>query len=281
MQNQIIDTIQVKKVEPSVRLSDFLVGKSVHLPSGKSIKKALKKGLVLKNGEVAFSGDYVKENDIIQIVKEDIPVKKVFPLELEVVFEDEFIAVVNKPAGYPVSGNYFKTIENALPRNLKPSQEKDALAYPRCIHRLDNPTTGLLIVAKTKASRVFLGQELEKGNIAKSYLCVTQGKMAQAGLLQMPIDCKTAITKFKVLKSVPSLRSGQLNSVSCKIETGRTHQIRKHFDKFGHPVMGDPKYGRGNKNEDGMKLVAYKLELKDPISKEDHLFELPDELKLF
>jgi RluA family pseudouridine synthase len=276
MRNQIIDTIEVKKVEPSVRLSDFMVDKSVHLPSRKSIKKALKKGLVLKNGEVAFSGDYVLENDLIEIIKEDLPVKKVFPLEIEVVFEDEYMAVVNKPAGYPVSGNYFKTIENALPHNLKPSSEKDALEYSRCIHRLDNPTSGLLIVAKTKGARVFLGQELEKGTIEKSYLCITQGQMASAGLLQIPIDGKNAITRFKVLSSVPSLRSGQLNLVTCKIETGRTHQIRKHFSYIGHPILGDKEYGvEGNVLlGKGMFLCAYQLSFTHPISKQQRIIEL-------
>lgn len=276
MQNQILDTIEVKKVEPGVRLSDFLVDKSVHLPSGKSIKKALKKGLILKNGELAYSGDYVQENDLIEIQKEDLPVKKVFPLKMEVVFEDEYLAVVNKPAGYPVSGNYFKTIENALPHNLKPSLEKDALEYPRCIHRLDNPTSGLLVVAKTKGARVFLGQELEKGKIDKSYLCITQGEMACGGLLQMPIDGKTANTKFKVLNSVPSLRSGQLNLVTCKIETGRTHQIRKHFSSIGHPILGDKEYGQpGNVLlGKGMFLCAYQLSFVHPVSREERVFKL-------
>jgi tRNA pseudouridine65 synthase/23S rRNA pseudouridine1911/1915/1917 synthase len=272
----IIDTIEVKKVEPSVRLSDFLINKSVHLPSNKSIKKALKKGLIFKNGVIAYSGDYVQENDLIELQKEDLPVKKTFPLELEVVFEDEHLAVINKPAGYPVSGNYFKTIENALPHNLKPSLEKDALEYPRCIHRLDNPTSGLLIVAKTKKARVFLGQELEKGKLDKSYMCITQGKMTHAGLLQMPIDNKTAITKFKVMESVPSLRSGQLNLVTCKIETGRTHQIRKHLSSIGHPILGDKEYGQpGNVLlGKGMFLCAYQLSFVHPVSREERVFKL-------
>ena len=266
MQNQILDTIYVKEVEPEVRLSDFLVDKSIHLPSKKSIKKALKKGLVYKNKKLAHSGDFVQVGDVLELIKEDVPVKKIFKLDIEVVFEDDEIAVVNKPAGFPVSGNYFKTIENALPHNLVTSKSQDALDFFRPIHRLDNPTSGLLIVAKTKSARVFLGQELEKGGIQKGYSAIVQGEICEKGTISIPINRQKATTHFEVLASVPSLRSVQLSQIQVGIETGRTHQIRKHVSAIGHPILGDKIYGTtGNILLDkGLFLCSNFISLRHP-----------------
>jgi 23S rRNA-/tRNA-specific pseudouridylate synthase len=87
--------------------------------------------------------------------------KKVFKLKLEVLLQDEYLAIVNKPSGIPTSGNYFRTVENALPYNLSPSTQIDALPHPRPVHRLDNPTSGLLLIAKTRTAQTILSRDLQ------------------------------------------------------------------------------------------------------------------------
>ncbi|WP_164848210.1 RluA family pseudouridine synthase [Halobacteriovorax sp. HLS] len=145
------------------------------------------------------------------------------------------------------------------------------------IQRLDRETAGLMIIAYTdKVARIFT-KALQSKLIRKFYQAEVLGKLSEsAGELNYRLEDKEAKTLFKLAKT-----KEETSLVEIEIITGRYHQIRQHFDKFEHPVMGDPKYGRGNKNKDGMKLVAHKLELKDPISKEDHIFELPKELRLF
>ena len=146
----------------NVRLSDYLVGKMKLLPSRKSVKKAIKAGLILVNGEVGTTGQFVETFDTLTLIEKDETLKKVFEWRLEVVYEDEYLAIINKPAGLSVSGNHFRTIENALPFNLKMSTRTDALQRFRAVHRLDALTSGLLLVAKTKTARIQLGQLFEQ-----------------------------------------------------------------------------------------------------------------------
>lgn len=280
---QILDRIIVKKVEQPVRLSDFLVGQSIHLPSRKSVKKACSKGLIQVNGKIEQSGYWVQPNDEICILQQESIVKKTFHLDLEVLFEDEFLAVIRKPAGYPVSGNYYKTIQNALPHNLELSSEKDALSVGLPIHRLDKSTSGLLIIAKTKSARIQLGKQLENNQISKIYQAIVMGVIPNKGVIQEPIDGKDALTYYEVKETVPSLQSEVLNLIECKIETGRTHQIRKHFAGLGNPILGDDLYGEeGNiLKGKGLFLCATRLAFKHPKTDQDLAFnlELPHKFK--
>lgn len=176
-----------------------------------------------------------------------------------------------KPAGVLSQGTKFGDQASIL----RVVEKQKSNVY--LMQRLDRETSGLMIIAYTdKVARIFT-KALQNKMIRKFYQAEVLGDLEEAeGELNYVLDEKSAKTLF-----TRHNHDQDSSQVDIEIITGRYHQIRKHFDKFGHPVMGDPKYGRGNKNEDGMKLVAYKLELKDPISKEDHLFELPDELKLF
>lgn len=146
----------------SIRLSDYGTGIFPGLTTKSAFKKAIKKGEIMVDKQPGTTGHIVKPGEVITWnTPEDKPVK-IYHIDLEVVYEDETLAVVNKPAGVVVSGNQFRTLENALPLHLKTSSHTDALASPKAIHRLDAPTSGLIIIAKTAAARVKLSRLMEQ-----------------------------------------------------------------------------------------------------------------------
>lgn len=251
-----------------IRLSDYLVEVFLTVPTRKGIKKAIKKGLVLVNGEVGTTGYWVQTGDEIALLAEEVAVKKVFPLELPVVYEDEYLAVVHKPSGYPVSGNYYKTIQNALPHNLKPSPLRDAFIQPQVAHRLDAPTSGLLVVAKNRATRVTLGRMFEAHRIYKTYHAVAMGKVAQSGRVHISLAGKKSVTHFNTLQVKRSLKSDWLSLIKIRLETGRMHQIRRHLSAIGHPILGDALYGTEGHilKGKGLFLCATGLALAHPVT---------------
>ncbi len=198
--------------------------------------------------------------------------KLVFPLE--VLFEDDYLAVINKPPGILVSGNAFKTIDNALVQNLKLSTMPDG-CKPRAVHRLDYPTTGLLLIGKTRDSITNLNQLFENKTIQKSYLAISIGKMEPKGQIQELIDGKPAETNYKVLSSVKSKRFNYLNLLLLHPKTGRRHQLRKHLAHVGNQILGDREYGKPEflLKGKGMYLHACKLEFIHPFSKEPVSFQ--------
>ncbi len=254
------------------RLSDYLRGIFEQLPSNKSIKTALKKQKILVDNQVAYSGDWVKPNSQIALLQIDKTPTKVFPLLLDVLYEDDWLAVIHKPAGYTVSGNQFRTIENALPNNLTPSTQIDALARPRIAHRLDAPTTGVLLVAKTHKVRIDLGRQFEQKTIQKYYQALVVGKMPQeSGTIDKPIGQKTATTHYTVKVSVPALKGEYLSWLDLKPTTGRTHQIRIHLAQSGCPILGDSLYGKEGLvlKHKGLFLLAKAIVFTHPTSQKE------------
>ena len=157
------ETHRVPEGTSGVRLSDYARTAFTMIPSRKGIAKAIKRGELRINGAAAQSGDWVESGQLLELVDLQQRIPKMYHLPLEVVFEDEYLAVINKPPGIEVSGNKFKTIENALAGSLSTSTRPDALSWPRPVHRLDYSTSGLLLVAKVQARRCSLVGSLKSG----------------------------------------------------------------------------------------------------------------------
>jgi len=223
----IIETHIVSKKIQKVRFLDYSVEIIKSLKSRSSIKKAIKKGELLLNGENVPGGTWIEPGQKIELIDNENKPPKPYDLNLEIIFEDESFAIIIKPAGISVSGNKYRTIQNALLANLKASSEPDSLKWPRPVHRLDFATSGLLIIAKTSTALVSLGKQFEERRIKKSYKAIVIGKVNNEGVITKRINDKEAITSFKLLTHVRSLYTEWLSLVKIFPETGRTHQIRK------------------------------------------------------
>ncbi len=195
---------------------------------------------------------------------------------LEVLFEDEHLAVIHKPAGILVSGNSFKTIANALAQNIERSTLPDTTT-PQPVHRLDFATTGILLVGKTSSSIRALNKMFEDRKIQKTYYAITIGEMDHQGLITSKIDGKNSQSNFTLIESVPSKKFGKLNLIELKPQTGRRHQLRIHLSNIGNPILGDKEYGIKNLilNGKGLYLHAYSLKFIHPFTNEK--FHLKDE----
>lgn len=213
------------------------------LSTKSALKKALKKNQITVNDEPATSATFIYGGEKIVFTSETKQREhKSLDLKLEVLFEDDYLAIINKPAGILVSGNSFKTIANALENNVKLSSLNTA-TKPKPTHRLDYPTTGCLLIGKTTDSIIALNKLFEDKAITKSYLAVAIGAMPKSGTIETAIDDKAAISKFKILDIIVSERFGCLNLVEVHPKTGRRHQIRKHLASIKNPILGDVDYG--------------------------------------
>lgn len=175
-------------------------------------------------------------------------------------FEDEYLALIHKPAGILVSGNRFKTIANALAQNLKPSNLPDATTA-KAVHRLDYATTGILLVGKTQSSIQALNKMFKDKKIEKIYNAVTIDEMDGVGKINSKIDGKESQSDYKVLQTIHSKRFGKLNLVEIKPLTGRRHQLRKHLSSIGNQILGDKEYGNKDLILNGKGLYLHALSL--------------------
>lgn len=215
---------------------------------------------VLVNGKVKKESYRVKvgekvEIDIPEVIGSDILPEKI---PLEICYEDVDVLVVNKPRGmvvHPAPGHYSGTLVNALLYHCKQDLSGiGGVARPGIVHRIDKDTSGLLMVAKNDLTHHSLVEQLKEHSITRMYLAVVHGVIHhERGLIEAPIgrdpkdrkrmavehrNGKHAITHFTVLE-----RFSKSTYVECKLETGRTHQIRVHMKSIGHPLIGDPTYG--------------------------------------
>ncbi|WP_417799586.1 RluA family pseudouridine synthase [Tenacibaculum sp.] len=280
---KISETHIVKNIKIPIRLQEYAVGifKTILTKSG--IKKAIKKGLIKVNGKTATTALYINGGETINLLEPEACLKKkYFNFPLEVLFEDDYLAIIHKPAGILVSGNSFATIDNALTQNLQKSTVFNA-TRPRPIHRLDYPTSGLLLIGKTTESIPVLNQLFEKKEIQKTYHAICIGKMERSGEIDTPIDGKNAVTSFEVIQSVESSRFDFLNLVKLHPKTGRKHQLRNHLFTIGNPILGDKEYFLENKilKGKGLFLHASTLTFTHPFSKKNITLtkELPKKFK--
>ena len=258
----------VKETPKSIRLQEYAVNLFDEIPTKSALKKAIKKKQLLVNGKQATTAHFVQKNDVIELLEPKLGQQKIFHLKLKVLWEDDYLAVIEKPAGIAVSGNKFATIVNALVEHIQPSSQKDAIqAIP--VHRLDHPTSGCLLIAKTAKANRELHQLFETQKIRKLYHAVTVGEMKKnGGDLTWDVDDKKAFTHYHVLESISSERFDALNLVELHPTTGRKHQLRQHLKALGNPILGDKKYYLEEKRHqgNGLYLHATALELIHPVT---------------
>jgi len=268
------------EIEP-IRLLDYILKVFPEMTTRSSAKKILKKGAVKVNGEQVSSGWWIKPGMKIELFDMELNPPKTLPMDLEVVFEDEYLAVISKPAGISVSGNKYVTIQNALMHNLKPSNADDALAWPKPVHRLDFATSGLLLIAKTKKAIIGLGKQFESKLVKKRYRAIVSGKLPKHGVVETPVNGQVARTVYHCIDYIPSPMTQWLTLVNLFPETGRTHQLRIHMASLGNPIVGDKKYtvDKPLLKGKGLFLSAVEIGFVHPETKEMMKFTIDEPSK--
>ena len=173
-----------------------------------------------------------------------------------------------KPAGLVAQGNDWCD-HLAITRIAELTLEPKRASF--LIHRLDRETAGLVVIAHKQGVAGAISREFQNRKVEKRYRCLVKGEAPTSGEVNTKLDQKAAHTRFERLHYDASTNTSDL---SVEILTGRTHQIRRHLNEIGHPVMGDPRYGEHNKNETGMQLFAVKLAFRCPIQQRTVTFEL-------
>lgn len=235
------------------------------------------------NDVIATSATLINGGECISLsIPAEVTPNKKLVLQLKVLYEDDHLAAIHKPAGILVSGNSFKTIANALVQNIQQSNLPDT-TKPQPVHRLDYATTGILLVGKTSSSIRALNKMFEDKKVEKTYFAVTIGEMRDGGKITSAIDGKKSQSNYKVVESVSSKRFGKLNLVKLKPQTGRRHQLRKHLSGIHNPILGDKEYGIENLilNSKGLYLHAYSLNFIHPFTNK-HIYlkdEIPQRFK--
>ena len=259
-----------------IRIQEYAGTVFEKLQRRSAVKKCIAKKCILIDGAIAETSDWIKAGQLIQLIAPDTNPKKVFQLELELIYEDDYFAAVNKPAGFPTNGNYYKTIENALPYNLKTSTQPDALNFPKPVHRLDNPTSGILLIAKTKSAQIQLHNQFEAKTIQKTYHAIVVGKLPSSGIITTNVNSQSALTEYITVSQINALQNEHLTLVKLAPKTGRTHQLRVHLSELGFPIVGDKLYAPKNvMMHKGLFLAATTISLSHPITKQNLTLTIP------
>lgn len=260
---------RIKSVRPNTRLTDYAVQIFPILGSRTAAKKAIRAGTLMVNDQLADEGDFVKKGDVLILTTKAAKKPKIkLGIDLPIVFEDDYLIVINKPAGIAVNGNRNKTVENAIIGLAKQSNQIDALPSPRAVHRIDVPTKGLVLLAKTKSALIKLSKAFQNNQVKKTYWAIVHGKTAPKGQIDQAIQGKKAITDFETIKVVPSRIFKHLSFVKLSPITGRTHQLRIHLNDANHLIVGDKQYAGRTKTVlgKGLFLAACQLIFTHPVS---------------
>jgi len=258
------------------------------------VQKIIKDGEVTVNGKVVKAGYKVSEGEEIRFaipesIEPEIPAQDI---ALDILYEDEDVLVVNKPKGmvvHPAAGHYTDTLVNAVMFHCKGNLSGiNGILRPGIVHRIDMDTTGALIVCKNDMAHQSISQQLKDHSIKRRYRAIVHGEIKEPeGTIDAPIgrdpnhrkrmclnapNGKPAVTHYKVLK-----RLQDYTYVECRLETGRTHQIRVHMTSLGHPLLGDEVYGnrKSKFHLQGQTLHAMILGFEHPRTKEYMEFEAP------
>ncbi len=240
---------------------------------------------IIKNSYIVRVDDEIKIDEEIQENNEILPVN----MKLNIVYEDKYMLVINKPSGlvvHPAAGHYNDTLVNGLMYHYNLSNDNNRAGI---VHRIDKDTSGLLLVAKDDDTHLYLSKEIQKRKVNRIYLALVSGVISHdTGTIDAPIgrdnddrkkmkvtemNSKDAVTHFKVLK-----RYKNSTLVECKLDTGRTHQIRVHMQYIGYPIINDPLYSNKKPTNDyGQMLHAKKIGFCHPITKEYMEFSVEPE----
>lgn len=272
---------------------DVAIARSDPNLSRSRVQALIASGLVTVNGSPVKANYKLKSGDKLEWVVPDPEPLRVEPqpIELDILYEDDDIIVVNKPQGmvvHPAAGNYSGTLVNALLYHCSDLSGINGVLRPGIVHRIDKDTSGVLVVAKNDFAHESLAQQIKNHSVKREYVALVHGVIHEpAGMVDAPIgrdpkdrkkmavtlkNSKHAVTHYRVLERFP-----QYTLIRATLETGRTHQVRVHMAYLGHPLVGDPKYGPRKPHFDlkGQALHARKLGFKHPRSGEYMEFEAP------
>lgn len=252
-----------------IRLDYYAAEHVPEIASPTQARKLRRKGALVLNGAEEREPVMVSAGDRFHYVLPDSSRRAcAIPEPIPIVFEDEHLAVVVKPAGLRTSGHQRRSLTNALPTVLQPSTEADVLNWPHPVHRLDIRTGGLVVCAKTARANVGLGQAFQRREVCKQYVAVAIGRLTKEHVVEEPIEGRGARTRVCPEQHTRSHLFSWLTRVRCWPETGRTHQIRRHLAHLGHPILGDDLYTGDvdNIRKKGLYLWAAALELTHPVT---------------
>ena len=274
-----------KYLSNNTSLSRTLISKMI---DGEFIKVNDKK---TKNNYKVKDGDKINIDETYQVEQDILPEK----MDLDIVYEDKDIMVINKPSGlvvHPVNGNYSHTLVNGLMYYTNNLSDINGDVRPGIVHRIDKDTSGLIIVAKNNKAHEILSKYFQDKSITRKYIALLKGELnTDSATIDAPIgrsdvdrkkmavtskNSKNAVSHLKVLK-----RYKGYTLVEFKLDTGRTHQIRVHANYIGHPLYNDPVYTNDKCSEFGQFLHSYSMDFKHPITGENMHFEceLPEYFK--
>lgn len=283
--------VKIDQENQSVRIDKALA--SIEPDWSRSqVQNWVKDGMIKVNGNNVKTNYKCSEGDIVSITIPEPTALDVEPEEmnLDIVFEDPDVLVVNKPRGmvvHPAPGNYSGTLVNGLMAHCTDLSGINGVMRPGIVHRIDKDTTGLLMVAKNDKAHESLVSQLKAKTTKRKYVAIVHGVMPHdRGTIDAPIgrdksdrqrmtvtdeNSRDAVTHFNVLE-----RFDGYTLVECQLETGRTHQIRVHLKYIGFPLAGDPKYGpKKTLDIDGQALHAKLLGFEHPRTEEYMEFETP------
>ncbi len=279
--------------EKGQRLDVFVVECFPEL-SRSHVQKLIEQGNVLVDGTVRKANYKLRGAEAVQVTVPQAEPISVEPEEipLDILYEDKDIIVVNKARGmvvHPASGVYSGTLVNALLFHCQDLSGINGEIRPGIVHRLDKDTSGVMVCAKNDTAHLDLAEQIRTKTAHRTYWAIVHGNIKEeAGIIKGDIgrhptdrkkmaivreNGKPAVTHFKVLE-----RFGEYTLVECKLETGRTHQIRVHMTSIGHPLVNDPKYGPKKSSSfaiNGQALHSLQLTLTHPVTKEEMTFTAP------
>lgn len=286
--------IIVNNLDKEIRIDKYLSKLETLDLTRAKVQKLIDNELILVNDKMIKNSYKVQNNDIIEIgtLEENTDI---IPenMDLDIVYEDDDVIVVNKKSGvvvHPASGNYTGTLVNGLLYHSKSLSKINGEFRPGIVHRIDKDTSGLILIAKNDKAHLSLAEQLKDKTVTRKYIALVEGVINHdTGTIDAPIgrdtndrkkmnvtsfNSKNAITHFKVLE-----RYKNATLIECKLETGRTHQIRVHMKYIGHPVVNDPIYSKKGSTSFGQMLHAKTIGFIHPTTNEYLEFdsELPSE----